>query len=173
MHISASSSTARFSLDGSVWSDGNVYDITGTDRRYSFYVKDGSFTLALTCDDRSMNPASAVYSVNPLRPNKRPRLAFGAVFMLTIVSDAGVKSSKKSSPRANDNGRVFLSLISPVNTGPKFYSVTHGHRNISVNTDGSNNNPLLSEPFSTDLGISVVTVHQRFNPAENPVRFRP
>ena len=65
MRISASSNTARFSLDGSICSDGNVYDITGTDRRYSFYVKDGSFTLALTCDDRSMNPASAVYSVNP------------------------------------------------------------------------------------------------------------
>jgi hypothetical protein len=83
---------------------------------------------------------------------------FGAVFMLTSVSDAGVKSSKKSSPRANDNGQGFLSRIGPVNTGPKFYSVTHGHRNTSVNTDGSNNNPLLSEPFSTDLGIYVSTL---------------
>jgi hypothetical protein len=80
---------------------------------------------------------------------------------------------KKSSPRANDNGRGFLLLISPVNTGPNFYSVTHGNRNISVNTDWSNNNPLLSEPFSTDLGTSAVNVHQRFNPNKNPARFRP
>jgi len=98
---------------------------------------------------------------------------FGTVLMLTSVSDAGVKSSKKSRPRANDNGQGFLSLISPVNTGPKFYSVTHGHRNISVDTDGSNNNPLMSGPFSTGLGISVVNVHQRANPGRNPVRFRP
>ena len=72
---------------------------------------------------------------------------FGAVFMLTSVSDAGVKSSKKSSPRANDNGQEFLSFIGPVNTGPKFYSITHGHQNISVNTDGSNNSSILSEPL--------------------------
>lgn len=98
---------------------------------------------------------------------------FGAVFMLTSVSDAGVKLSKKSSPRANDNGPGFLSLIGPVNTGPKFYSVTHGHWNFSVNIDEWNNNSFLSKPFPTDLGISVVDVHQRFNPDRNPVRFHP
>ena len=73
---------------------------------------------------------------------------FGAIFMLTSVSDAGVKSSKKIfAACTNDNDQGFLSLIGPVNTGPKFYSITHSHRNISVNIDGSNNSSILSEPL--------------------------